>query len=308
MCDLSSTPGSSSSEARATFVPRNSKLVSATAKLTKDFKASVSTYLCFRTRGDGVAADQQIPENVYEAFHQKFLTEGRSSEVDCGLLLKKLIYQQEQLMRFEAGLKAALVDSVSAVQHQIRIEDPAAYGRNGKFRQYRDDLGAAPIAHEMPCPTLTPQGRSVFVRSESVEPYGLSTHGAPEECLIFVVKNGSCICHDGICFNAMERQGHAFVCKVSVLRRSGRERAHMVRETALNQVRDFKQIAQKMGFGILLRGYNPLIRAFDPNFLRLEKFLETRKSWLLRFKVGLSSEGTFEKFPIRKDLVHHPID
>ena len=156
VCDLSSTPGSSSGEARATFVPRNSKLVSATAKLTKDFKASISTYLGFRTRGD------------------------------CGLLLKKLVYQQEQLMKLEAGLKAALVDSVSAVQHQIRVEDPAAFGRNGRFRQYRDDHGAAQIQHELPCPTLTPQGRSVFARAESIEP----THGGlPEEALLFIVKN-----------------------------------------------------------------------------------------------------------------------
>ena len=93
-------------------------------------------------------------------------------------------------MKLEAGLKAALVDSVSAVQHQIRVEDPAAFGRNGRFRQYRDDHGAAQIQHELPCPTLTPQGRSVFARAESIEPYGLSTHGGlPEEALLFIVKN-----------------------------------------------------------------------------------------------------------------------
>lgn len=90
----------------------------------------------------------------------------------------------------EAGLKAVLADSVSAMQHQVRIEDPAASGRNGRFRNYRDDHGAAAIGHELPCPTLTPQGRSVFARSEAVEPCGLSTHGGlPEEALLFVVKN-----------------------------------------------------------------------------------------------------------------------
>ena len=44
------------------------------------------------------------------------------------------------------------------------------------------------------------------------------------------------ICHVGICFFFTQRQGHAIVRYVSVLRRSGWERALKRRETALNQV------------------------------------------------------------------------
>ena len=119
------------------------------------------------------------------------MEKSRASEVDCSLVVKKIVCFQESVQKLEYELKAVTVDAVSASQYLVRIEDPVAFDGRGRFQRYQDEGGAGrPSANEIPAPFLTSQGKSAFAQREAAEPYNLyADTGTPEESLLFVVKS-----------------------------------------------------------------------------------------------------------------------
>ena len=146
-----------------------SQLVTAGAKNTKDFKCACTMHLAFKSRQANPAqypADYvELNQAVIHGVHAKFQSEARASETDCTCLLNKLSYTFESTSKFECAVKSVLRTNVSTLQHNVRIEDPSAYRRNGPFSRYKDHHGASgaggAVSHEAPR-EYTPQLSSLF--------------------------------------------------------------------------------------------------------------------------------------------------
>ena len=80
------------------------------------------------------AAYASLNDRAYDALHLTFQQEARTSDTYCSMLLKKLLFYEDYLVKLECGLKATLRQGQSARQHQVRLEDPRAFGRTRTFR------------------------------------------------------------------------------------------------------------------------------------------------------------------------------
>ena len=195
--DTSAAPANPDS--RKTFTPKAPKLVAAAATMTKDFKASTSTFLAMKGRrafvapvgGAGAAPAQYQPLNdqVQDAVHVMFTDEAKSNETDCTMLLTRFAYHEQQLQRFEAGLTAVLAPGQSALQYQLRMEDVSALGRNGVYRQYRDQLGAAGAGdlNQTDRPTLCGPYESLWAGEQTDYPYNLYGTGSGPGAVDFIL-------------------------------------------------------------------------------------------------------------------------
>ena len=124
------------------FAPKTSKLVAAGARLTKDFKSSVSVHANLQSAWrSGGATPAEIEPSVYDAGLERFQAEG-ASECDFALLIRRLVDIEERARLTESYMKAVLRQGNSALGHVIRVEDAASVGRDGQLRPYRDLYGA----------------------------------------------------------------------------------------------------------------------------------------------------------------------